>query len=238
MTANASPSDGSPADRSPDAAARPWVIKIGGSLSDWHRLGTWLDLIDRPGHLHPLVIVPGGGPFADAVRDAQDNWRFDDRLAHRMALLAMEQFGLMLHGICPGLQTAATRERLRSLIRARMPAVWLPSAMALDQPEIAESWDVTSDSLAAWLAVELDAAALVLVKSGPCPCAATDAAALARDGLVDAAFPHWRARFAGESWCIHRDNHILMEEALAGRATPGCPLLRSPEAELLPGVRA
>lgn len=232
MTANASPEDGSR-----DAAARPWVIKIGGSLSDWHRLGTWLDLIARPGHLHPLVIVPGGGPFADAVRDAQDNWRFDDRLAHRMALLAMEQFGLMLHGICPTLQTAATHERLRSLIRARMPAVWLPSAMVLDRPEIAESWEVTSDSLAAWLAVELDAAALVLVKSGPCPCAATDAASLARDGLVDAAFPHWRARFSGESWCIHRDNHSLMEEALVGRANPGCGLLRNPEAELLPGMR-
>lgn len=238
MMANPSPADGSPTDRSPDAAVRPWVIKIGGSLSDWHRLGTWLDLIARPGHLHPLVIVPGGGPFADAVRDAQDNWRFDDRLAHRMALLAMEQFGLMLHGICPTLQTAATHERLRSLIRARMPAVWLPSAMVLDHPEIAESWEVTSDSLAAWLAVELDAAALVLVKSGSCPCSATDAAALARDGLVDAAFPHWRARFPGESWCIHRDNHHLMEEALAGRGTPGCPLLRSPEVELLPGVRA
>ena len=61
--------------------------------------------------------------------------------------------------------------------------------------------------------------------------------ALARDGLVDAAFPHWRARFSGESWCIHRDNHSLMEEALAGRANPGCGLLRNPEAELLPGVR-
>jgi aspartokinase-like uncharacterized kinase len=237
MTANASPEDGS-ANAAGNASARPWVIKIGGSLSDWHRLGTWLDLIARPGHLHPVVIVPGGGPFADAVRDAQDNWRFDDRLAHRMALLAMEQFGLMLHGICPTLHTAATRERLRSLIRARMPAVWLPSAMALDQPEIAESWDVTSDSLAAWLAVELDAAALVLVKSGPCPCAATDAASLARDGLVDAAFPLWRARFAGDSWCIHRDDHPLMEKALAGRGSPGCPLLRCPEGEPMPSVRA
>lgn len=238
MTAIASPDDGTPAGRSADRAARPWVIKIGGSLADWHRLGTWLDVVSRPGHLHPVVVVPGGGPFADAVRDAQDTWRFDDRLAHRMALLAMEQFGLMLHGICPTLQPAATRERLRSLIRARMPAVWLPSAMALDQPEIAESWEVTSDSLAAWLAVELDAAALVLVKSGPCPCSATDAASLARDGLVDAAFPLWRGRFAGESWCIHRDNHILMEEALAGRGTPGCALLRCPEVEPLPSVRA
>lgn len=212
-----------PAGRSP----RPWIVKIGGSLaSDWDLLAVWLELLARPGHVAPIVVVPGGGPFADAVRDAQDCWRLGGPVAHRMALLAMDQFGLMLHGICPALHPADRAGPLAALVAAGRPAVWLPSAMALGQPETAEQWEVTSDSLAAWLAVRLDAAALVLVKSGPCPCSGADPASLAHDGLVDAAFPAWRARFAGATWCIHRDRHAAMAAALAGRGRPGCGLPR------------
>ena len=211
----------------PRSRPRPWVVKIGGSLaSDWDLLAAWLDLLARPGHAVPVVVVPGGGPFADAVRDAQDSWRFGDRLAHRMALLAMDQFGLMLHGICPALHAAADEARITALAGAGRAAVWLPSALASSQPEIAESWEASSDSLAAWLAARLNAAALVLVKAGPCPCASTDPAALARDGMVDAAFPAWRARFAGATWCVHRERLAAMEAALAGRGAPGCGLPR------------
>ena len=44
---------------------------------------------------------------------------------------------------------------------------------------------MSSDSLAAWLAVELGAERLILVNSGPCPChAAADTLAMVRDGLL------------------------------------------------------
>ena len=46
-----------------------------------------------------VVVVPGGGPFADAVRTAQGLWQFSDEVAHVMAIGAMDQFGRMLCGI-------------------------------------------------------------------------------------------------------------------------------------------
>jgi aspartokinase-like uncharacterized kinase len=54
-----------------------WVIKFGGSLSQSACLADWLDALARL----PCIIVPGGGLFANAVREAQNRHAFDDRLA-------------------------------------------------------------------------------------------------------------------------------------------------------------
>ena len=74
---------------------------------------------------------------------------------------------------------------------AKLP-VWLPSRMALADPDLPQSWDVTSDSLAAWLARRLEARRLVLVKSVAAPAPLT-AEALAARGLVDPLFPRFLA---------------------------------------------
>ncbi len=138
------------------------VVKLGGSLYRSPHLAGWLAQCSNAGG--SVVLVPGGGPFADQVRTAQAQLGFDDAHAHTMALLAMEQFGLALCGMAPGLEPATTPEDIaHSLARQRTP-VWLPSRMCSGAPDIAESWSVTSDSLAAWLATRLQAEALALVK--------------------------------------------------------------------------
>ena len=74
------------------------VVKLGGSLFDYSKLSEWLKILSEEG-AGKVVIVPGGGPFADQVRDAQKRWKFNDQQAHKMALHAMDQFGIMLCGI-------------------------------------------------------------------------------------------------------------------------------------------
>lgn len=166
------------------------VVKLGGSLHPAPELPDWLAALSAAGGR--AVLVPGGGPFADQVREAQARWRFHDRTAHRMALLAMEQYGLMLCGLEPGLIPAASREDMLAVLARGDTPVWLPSQLCLDNPEIPENWDVTSDSLAAWLAAHLDAEALALVKHAV-PAGEWSAATLAREGLVDPAFPGFLA---------------------------------------------
>jgi aspartokinase-like uncharacterized kinase len=134
-----------------------------------------------------MVVVPGGGRFADAVRTAQHELGFDDLAAHRMALLAMEQCGLLLISLEPSLVPARSIEAVRQAAQGGRVPVWLPFQDAADAEDIAESWDVTSDSLAAWLARQLGATALWLVKA--CPIPVQDPATLAALGVVDAAFP-------------------------------------------------
>jgi dihydroneopterin aldolase len=165
-----------------------WVVKIGGSLAASPELPAWLAAVCGPARVR-VVVAPGGGPFANAVRQAQALQGFDDAAAHRMAVLATEQFGLMLCALNPRLVPAPTPEAILEAHRQGHVPVWMASAMTLDRPEIPESWDVTSDSLSAWLADRLRAEALILVKSATPPAETLSAQALARSGFVDAAFP-------------------------------------------------
>ncbi|MFM2396170.1 MAG: hypothetical protein RLZZ434_752, partial [Pseudomonadota bacterium] len=75
-----------------------WVIKLGGSLLGSPALAHWLSLLAKHGN-GKVVIVPGGSVFADAVRQAQSLSGVSDGLAHELALLAMDQFGLLLAGM-------------------------------------------------------------------------------------------------------------------------------------------
>lgn len=197
-----------------------WVVKLGGSLWAAPELRCWLDLLASR-HSVRCVVVPGGGPFADAVRAAQRHLGFGDRAAHRMALLAMEQYGTALADLEPRLTPARTREELHTL---PSPAVWMPLPLA-DTADVAESWDVTSDSLAVWLAGTLGAACAVLVKSAALPDRPSPVRRLAADGIVDPALPDRVARYTGSVWCVSRADHRRFARALAHGTPAGTRLL-------------
>ena len=83
-----------------------WVVKIGGSLSHDPALREWLTRLWEVGGGR-VVIVPGGGDFADAVRQYQQEWHFDDLAAHNMCLLAMAQYAILMQGVVPELVLAS-----------------------------------------------------------------------------------------------------------------------------------
>lgn len=140
------------------------VIKLGGSLALTDELPRWLSVISKYRGDNP-IIVPGGGEFADRVRRAQQRLDFDDFTAHHMALLAMQQYGLMLSGLHSRFEPVTSLKLIpRVLSNGRIP-VWMPDPKQLDQAGIVASWDITSDSLSLWLATKLCADHLVLIKS-------------------------------------------------------------------------
>jgi aspartokinase-like uncharacterized kinase len=141
-----------------------WIVKLGGSLGRDPVLREWLEALVELGSGR-VVIVPGGGGFADDVREHQDLWRFDDLAAHNMAVLAMAQMALMMQGICPALALATNDADLRRAVQQARVPVWLPFEVLREQRDTLTNWGVTSDSLAAWLANRLNAEGLVLVKA-------------------------------------------------------------------------
>lgn len=192
------------------------VLKLGGSLARSRHLAAWLAA--AAACPQALIVVPGGGPFADQVRALQAHWRFDDGLAHHLAIEAMAQFGRLLTGMGRNLVPA---ESLRAIRRARAAGatpVWLPARMTIGRPEIAESWEVTSDSLAAWLAGRLRARRLVLVKARrPArPAAALDE--LVGEGLIDPAFPRFLPGAGCRAWCLAAEESARLEGLLAAGA--------------------
>ncbi len=141
-----------------------WIVKIGGSLATNKRLSEWLELISASNQT--IVIVPGGGAFADQVRDLQLQWKFSDAIAHRMAILAMHQYGLMLAGLSSQFDCLETVQDIKEqLYQTSSSIIWLPSHEELQQDQVVASWDVSADSLAAWLCVKLNADRLILIKA-------------------------------------------------------------------------
>src|SRR4051812_27734550 len=89
-----------------------WIVKLGGSLAHDARLPRWLQMLAELGGGR-VVVVPGGAAFADAVRAAQQHWRFDDLTAHNMAVLAMAQTAHLLHALEPRLVLVSDEEAMR-----------------------------------------------------------------------------------------------------------------------------
>lgn len=141
-----------------------WVVKIGGSLLGSPELKHWLQIIAQFGD-GKVVIVPGGSVFADAVRRAQQLSGIDDVVAHTLAIRAMDQFGLLLAAMNPNLSTASSELELAERSWQHRGIVWLPSKMLLADDSIPKNWQVTSDSLSAWLANKLAAEHLLIIKS-------------------------------------------------------------------------
>ncbi|SMG59805.1 amino acid kinase family protein [Paraburkholderia susongensis] len=189
-----------------------WVVKIGGSLSHDPALRHWLTELCEVGGGR-VVIVPGGGDFADKVRQYQSEWRFNELAAHNMCLLAMTQYALLMQGVAPELVLASSEAKIRRTLRDGHVAVWVPTALMRDTPDAMSNWDTTSDSLAAWLSTMLNAERLIVVKS--CPIATDDALeTLAAAGVVDRNFVDYvtDANYVVE--LLDKNNVALMRDRL------------------------
>jgi dihydroneopterin aldolase len=192
----------------------PTVIKLGGSFAFSADLGDWIAAI--AGCAGRAVIVPGGGPFADVVRAAQAQMGFDDRAAHRMGLLAMEQYGCAIKSRHEGLSLADSLDSIRRGLADHQVPVWLPTPMALGAIDIPQSWDVTSDSLAAWLAGKVGAARLLLVKQVEPAHGTARAADLAERDIVDAAFANFHAASSVPAFILGPKDHGAVGRLLCG----------------------
>jgi aspartokinase-like uncharacterized kinase len=125
----------------------PLVVKIGGSLME--RIPSLMPVFLES--TRRLLLVPGGGKFADLVRDLRLE---DDDAAHWMAVAAMDQTGWYISSL--GIPPTDRLELPRKV------AVWLPYRAMRDHDPLPHSWEVTSDTIAAWAAGVLECDLLLL----------------------------------------------------------------------------
>ena len=144
------------------------VVKVGGSLYDHPKLGpglrAYLDSLPEP-----VLVVPGGGPFADTVRELDGIHDLGEEKCHWLALEAMN--------------TAAAFLRSLGITAPILDAV----AFCREHDELPHTWAATSDSVAALAARVKHATQLVLLKSVDIP-PGTPWDEAAKRGWVDAVF--------------------------------------------------
>jgi dihydroneopterin aldolase len=153
---------------------------------------------------------------------------FDDAAAHHMALLGMEQFGRALASFDARLSPVDSIAGLGRGLRDNKIPVWLPTRMTLGAADVPPSWDVTADSLSAWLAGRLGARRLVLMKqidfgSTDLPREFSDS--LAARGIVDRAFPRFLAASGVPALILGPADHMAVAAALCDDPQIGTPIV-------------
>jgi 5-(aminomethyl)-3-furanmethanol phosphate kinase len=140
------------------------VLKVGGSLSRGAGLETLCKEIGRLGEHYRLLIVPGGGAFADQVRAMYRRYALNETAAHRMSLLAMDQYGYLLNQLITESSLTSDLDSVNRITESGRVAILLSSALIIRMDPLPHSWEVTSDSIAAWIARQAQCRRLVLLK--------------------------------------------------------------------------
>ncbi|MFA0822362.1 MAG: amino acid kinase [Methanomethylovorans sp.] len=130
------------------------VLKLGGSLMEnAPQLLIYLkDNLNLISYTAPAVlIVPGGGVFADSIREVHRKEGIGDYAAHWMAILGMEQYAYYLADKS-GIRTTDDLDKIVPGI-----TILMPYRLLYSMDPLPHSWDVTSDCIAAWVASMLSA---------------------------------------------------------------------------------
>jgi aspartokinase-like uncharacterized kinase len=141
------------------------VVKLGGGvLAHAEHFALVLAAISSGARERRLLVVPGGGPFADTVRDVDRRLSLSDDAAHWMAVLAMDQHAyLVASKLADGMLVTERREIAAALDAQRVP-VLAPSRWLRGADPLSHTWSVTSDTIAAWVAGEVGASSVILIK--------------------------------------------------------------------------
>jgi len=216
------------------------VIKVGGSLGRGACLPELGVRLVELGRGHGLLVVPGGGAFADVVREHDARFGLGPSTAHWMAVLAMDQYGHLLADLMPGCALVRTLGEAQARLAGGGVAVLLPSELLRRADALPHSWSVTSDSIAAWLAGQVGARLLVLLKdrhgmaslasaassSSPASQHAMTVADLAAVAGVDGHLAELLGDLAFDLWIVDGERPARLTELLETGKTEGVRLAR------------
>lgn len=189
------------------------VIKIGGSLFDLPDLTARLSgLLNGLENTQPLFIC-GGGATANLVRNWDQTFHLGDTTAHWLAIEALTLNDRLLCQLLPDSKIVTSQAEATAVWKeARVPILssyhYLKQTSSPQFADLPASWDVTSDSIAAWVALTWPAEELLLLKSVDLPSERT-LSELAEAGFVDSYLPTFSDSLPSLRWCNLRANPIL-----------------------------
>ena len=143
------------------------VFKIGGKIlenfKDIKSTISQLTQLFEDKILQKIIVIPGGGSFANFVRSLDDVLQIGDDLAHWIAIYSMNYNGIMLHRKYPDFEII---EKLKIFQEAKQKfCIFLPYRFLREDDILPHNWDVTSDSIALYIATKLKLSQCFLIKN-------------------------------------------------------------------------
>ena len=129
------------------------VVKIGGSLFPEHteRLCEYLAKTDEK-----LVLITGGGDFANRLREYNDDYNFSDDVMHWSAIKSMDIIGELTASKNDDIVCVDNLEDIEKVHDDNKMALLLCYDILKKEDVLKHSWDVTSDSIACYFAHRLN----------------------------------------------------------------------------------
>jgi len=174
------------------------VIKLGGSLLTMPNLKQKFQKWCRE-NPHPLtLIIVGGGPVVDAVRQIHLANSLSEEFAHWVCIDLLQHTARIAHQVLGNAELFETKDDLQqpfsgSRVNSTTPIIAIVQvaicfARAYPNMGLPGSWDVTSDALAAAFSNMYAAEELVVMKSCDPPLDESNLESLAEVGFVDPYF--------------------------------------------------
>ena len=128
------------------------VVKIGGSLFPNYAI----DLADKLKNTDSCIIL-GGGEFANLIRKYNDEQNFSDETNHWTAIDCMDIIAKLVNDKVESCRLAFSLEDVQAISEEGFTPIFVVSKFLRDEDPFECSWDVTSDSIAAYVANCLNA---------------------------------------------------------------------------------
>jgi len=140
------------------------IVKIGGSLAlNPQKLRNLCCTLYDISKTRKIIIVPGGGEFADAVRALDKRFALSTYVSHQMAILAMDQYGYVLSDLIPNSCIIDNFGKIKTTFDSEKIPIFLPSKYFAKNNPLPNSWEITSDSIAIYFAVQLATSRVILL---------------------------------------------------------------------------
>ncbi|MBU4536063.1 MAG: delta 1-pyrroline-5-carboxylate synthetase [Euryarchaeota archaeon] len=133
-----------------------WVVKIGGSLFPENAIKLVQSLVGKD-----VMIICGGGNFANIIREYDQELKFSDDAAHEAAILCMDIMGNLLADKVPGAQCVDNLYQANMILKNNKTPIFLPSRLIHYLDPLEHSWNVTSDSISLYISQILQAKLLI-----------------------------------------------------------------------------
>lgn len=141
------------------------IVKVGGSLVARapESLRELCQVLSRLVGEFDFLVVPGGGKFADIVREFDREYSLSGETSHKMAILAMDQYATLLADLISNSRAIDSLEKAEKVLSDGFVPILLPASLLFSEDPVEHSWDFTSDSIAAWIAGTSNAEKLILI---------------------------------------------------------------------------
>lgn len=136
-----------------------WVVKVGGSLFPENSVKL-VEAISESTEKE-VMIVCGGGSFANHIRDYNNQMNFSATANHESAIMCMDIVGRLLADKISDAEAVFDLNSAKALAKENKIPILLPSRLMHYLDPLEHSWNVTSDSISCYIAQILQAKLLI-----------------------------------------------------------------------------